>query len=488
MISLEQARGRIFSSENNIHVFADKVNNQGLKMTDRVNLRLRPTQFDYDYVEHFDFFAKSWISILPKLENEHDKQLIGWVLGRYVDDLAEKQKLDLDMTDQQRVKTIDLMTACYDHGDEKLKQQAKSFLEEEVDFIGDVSKMRSSKEWQSLWSFKFDRMIEGGALGEKLRKSVGEHMQLGIGGEKIIIDTVLSDEFIESHGELIKPYLKLMAEVAGLPVEISDDVVCSWLTLNRELLNKDGDEVYKGRLRRAVKKNIKSILEICSRSQEFGSQVILDLYKQFGITHFGRYSSDILIDQWNNRDNLSSGYGLWVGCYDDYNGSFYQNIDKIDLLSDDAAILGMKMRIIESRDKTSLAKRIYNLDKKYGENNKISFMVISGHGSADSVQLGNFGNTDSSITTADLYGRSANKMKKFYSQRMPVAFAACSTGIDGGIAQHYSIFTGGHAVGPRDVSSLDTISLARRKRGAIYFIGITYHYAQREDYLSGEKL
>ncbi|MBF0209188.1 MAG: hypothetical protein HQK53_20200, partial [Oligoflexia bacterium] len=116
-----------------------------------------------------------------------------------------------------------------------------------------------------------------------------------------------------------------------------------------------------------------------------------------------------------------------------------------------------------------LARRLKDLDDKYGEKNKISYIVVAGHGNKNSVRLGNgsvwknnqfyYGDEDL-MTIKDLQKKSAIKIKNYYTVNCPIAFLSCSTGVDDGIAVNYSsFFAGSLTIGPKFDSSDEEIHL-----------------------------
>jgi len=113
----------------------------------------------------------------------------------------------------------------------------------------------------------------------------------------------------------------------------------------------------------------------------------------------------------------------------------------------------MKLRVVEARGKVSVTKRIRDLVSHYGSDHKIQFMVVSGHGDSDSVQLGQYleNNDDWEVTIDDLKKGSVGRLKKFYHSQMPIVFWSCNTGALGGIADRYSAaVTDGITIGPKD--------------------------------------
>jgi len=189
------------------------------------------------------------------------------------------------------------------------------------------------------------------------------------------------------------------------------------------------------------------------------------LYKKFGITHFGRYPVDLLEEQIKQIEENTKPYGVMLSAYDDNNGAFYSDKQKIADFYESLKRLGYGMRIIEARNKFTIARRLLELDRKYGNYQKISFLVINGHGDKDSIQFGRtqFEQPQKFVNITDI--DKGARIDKIYKNNIPIAFIACSTGQENGIAQEFSKVIGGNITAPRFETALRNIQASKDENG-----------------------
>ncbi len=162
------------------------------------------------------------------------------------------------------------------------------------------------------------------------------------------------------------------------------------------------------------------------------------LNKQFGIKNFGRYPVELLIDQYDHREDTDVSYGIILNPADDYTGgqylkhhifgSLYRSLkDKIHL------------RVTECESRGDFVRRLNDLDTKYNskpeKNNKISLIYFGGHGSEDGISLGESGERQR-IRLKDLLGSRTGKIKQFFTKNCVAILASCSTGKAGGFAEN----------------------------------------------------
>lgn len=259
--------------------------------------------------------------------------------------------------------------------------------------------------------------------------------------------------------KVIKKRTDFLVGFLGLDEQMTNDMVNSWLTLDLR------QGVIKGNPKKILTDTVSDNL-FCLQmiKNRLGTEGINKLYTDYGITHFGRYPSDILIKQIEDED-INKPYGLWLGPWADWNGSFMHDMKDVRQINTDAQKLGYALKIIEARDKMSVVKRIIGLDKKFGDKNKIAFAVLGGHGDENSVFLGV--KPEDSLTSNDLKKESATRIRKYYGDKPPFLFNACSTGR--GIGPEYSNFGGGYSMSPDKEGVLSKVSLKKDITGVLFF-------------------
>lgn len=209
------------------------------------------------------------------------------------------------------------------------------------------------------------------------------------------------------------------------------------------------------------------------------------LYEEFGIRDFARYPTDLLIKQYNERNNTVLPYGVAVMPYQDYNGAFYNTKKALGNLSSKLADT-YTFRIVEAATPEEATQRLLMLRKRYGK--KIDFGLLGGHGSLDSIQLGNL---HSGVLNAEDLMDSVWKQKKrtpdvrFANRRpgalirhifqpdAPVALESCSTGGDKGIGQKFSEL-GLHIYAPSIDTSMSLFEPIFDENGKVKELNVKY--------------
>src|SRR3989344_5329498 len=174
--------------------------------------------------------------------------------------------------------------------------------------------------------------------------------------------------------------------------------------------------------------NISLILEM--ESVEPGS--VKTLSEQYGILEFGRYPLPLLRQQYKER-NASTPYGLIIFPRDDHNSGFQQVTNVLNSFHKELKPLGYSVKVIEVGDKIELARRLMELDQRFGERaGKIAFAVIGGHGTQNSIQLG-AGDTAGKqyIITPDVWKPRTRRAQSLLRDHAPMVLVSCSTGLGG---------------------------------------------------------
>lgn len=203
-------------------------------------------------------------------------------------------------------------------------------------------------------------------------------------------------------------------------------------------------------LPKALNKNLGNMMQI--EEQREGATKVL--YEQFGILNFGRYPYHCLLNQFDQRGDQSLPYGVLLYPENDHNGALFDNVFLWLLDADlkDEYFL----RIIEGGSKVDIARRLIQLKKTYGNNHKISFAIIGGHGTKDSIQ---FGGEDPihKLTTKDLLGRGAKKASEFFQPNPNIVLVSCETGTEGGISDQLADMLGASVIAPTVSTNIDSI-------------------------------
>lgn len=167
------------------------------------------------------------------------------------------------------------------------------------------------------------------------------------------------------------------------------------------------------------------------------------LHEECGITNFRRYPREMLIEQYNKREDADTPYGVICYPQSDHNGAFgnrsyeWQYLtESIDRLKSDGH--PVNIRFVEIENKRELFKNLARLDRRYGDKQKISFMLLGGHGTPNSIQLGPDEDESHKIRVEDIERISSEKLASYFKPDFTLMLESCSTGKNGGIAQKIS--------------------------------------------------
>ena len=204
-----------------------------------------------------------------------------------------------------------------------------------------------------------------------------------------------------------------------------------------------------------------------------------ELHSRFNISNFGRYPSEVLIDQYKRR-NEDIPYGIIIYPVGDHNGSFELSTQTIQKFFNDLKNSKYGMRIVEVGGKFGLAKNLIKLDQKYGLKNKISFRVIAGHGKKNHIQFGAltlknfFNNKNILLKKEDLSSPAGQKIDSFFEKGAPTVLLSCSTGEEGGIGQEISNKYDTDVVAPKKPFTHEDLHVSFEDDGKIK-LDVTYY-------------
>lgn len=199
------------------------------------------------------------------------------------------------------------------------------------------------------------------------------------------------------------------------------------------------------------------------------------LHDQFGIKVFGRYPAEILINQYDQRDNAEQPYGLVVTPRHDYSGAFYDLKETLRTLN--SRLEGNHLlRVVEATGPADLIKKLANLHRRYWlkpgtSRHKISFGLLGGHGSPVRIVLGDYNeNGVLSLFNLKSYIQGINRLHPliFFEKGATVILNSCSTGVEGGMAQHLANTTGLIFIGPNTDGAIWSIGLQEKSHTLIF--------------------
>lgn len=179
------------------------------------------------------------------------------------------------------------------------------------------------------------------------------------------------------------------------------------------------------------KKRIATDLEriISLEASEAGSTRVLT--KEFGIYHYYRYPEVMLLRQYRERNRADLPYGVVINAYSDYNGAFRNDSNNKELYTKLSILHNYKyaVRIMEAGSPNEIRKRLEYVNKKYGNEHKIAFAMLGGHGTRNGIRFGE-GIMSGKLYVGDLKGRggSLGQAGEFFEEHPTIILNSCSTG------------------------------------------------------------
>lgn len=198
------------------------------------------------------------------------------------------------------------------------------------------------------------------------------------------------------------------------------------------------------------------------------------LRTEFGIADFSRYPIDLLVWQFDNKDNPDIPYGILINPQADHNGAFYQDKFFLNTVFSELQGLGYGLRVYEAGKVRDIPRLFVRADERYGLKNKISFAIIGGHGEKNSIQLGiGIGgdiNLEYQLGRANTkIGRHLSSLKNYFIKNPSIILHSCSTGIDAGIGHEISAL-GGRVIAPDEDTYDIKVHVKKDKEGNLEFI------------------
>lgn len=197
------------------------------------------------------------------------------------------------------------------------------------------------------------------------------------------------------------------------------------------------NEKYKrGDFAMVIRKNFFAMREIM---KEVGIPGLQTLFSDFGISNFGRYNVQTLVEQVRHKDDTEKPYGIVIFPQSDWNGAFYDDGTLLENFRQELVPYGVGLKIIECKSKVRVFSRLEHLDEQYNSNgaNKMRFLIVGGHGSHERIQFGErnasvdyIGLNDFDMAQSAPTSRQAKaieKTKSMFAPDMPIALFSCST-------------------------------------------------------------
>lgn len=222
-----------------------------------------------------------------------------------------------------------------------------------------------------------------------------------------------------------------------------------------------------------VQANVECMVALETRRP--GSTAVLR--KEFGMENFARYLIEQMVDQFDKRDDRSRRYGIAVYPKSDHNGAFWIS-NRPGGRADDVVSLRTSLadkfylRIYEVGSRVGMARVLVGSKERYANHGagKIAFAIIGGHGTKDSIRLGDATET-TTLHATDLLGRGMGRAGgEYLEEGATILLRSCSTGAEGGIGQTLSRVLGVKVIAPDTPTYVEHMSMTSVLNGVPEFV------------------
>jgi hypothetical protein len=289
------------------------------------------------------------------------------------------------------------------------------------------------------------------------------------------VEVDILDLFNKKYPPFLEQRTKEIAVFFAKKLGLGKEIVGKWEKAKVQFgTDNEGKEIFY----ESYSRNIKA----AQRLNELKQGSPKELFDKFGIANFDRYDDQMLVHQLEAENN-DVPYGVVVFPESDWIGAFFQDATMLKRVSMTLEKNNYEMRIVEAASQLGMAKYLGRLNRKYApKGNKIDFIILGGHGSKSSVNLGEEAYPDNeppplpgAMTSEDDYQNALKEWQRnnvfkndnaekndrklnlqsddiengggpgvrraareWLSDNAPVVLFSCGTGIEGGFAQKVS--------------------------------------------------
>jgi hypothetical protein len=189
------------------------------------------------------------------------------------------------------------------------------------------------------------------------------------------------------------------------------------------------------------------------------------LVKDYGIKELYRYPEEVLLKQLED-EAVDQPYGVVMFARGDHNDAFdMQRLALTDLFEDTKGHHAIK--IFEVDSSFQAARHFIRLGDRY--THKISFAVIGGHGSPQSISYTEF----QQLGSRHFNSPGHKRVSDFFESTPTVVLVSCSTGAQGGIAEKLSDTFNATVIAPTVNTNLDKLHVRYEGERPIFEVKYT---------------
>lgn len=256
-------------------------------------------------------------------------------------------------------------------------------------------------------------------------------------GKRILANALLNNDYLGKFAEkeiVLQGYAHPGSNYLGEQKKFLADVIDAFGLKGEDSIKAWGQTFARDEQNYSAEftANFHSLLDIERKRPGIGAFLQLE----FGINDFARYPEELLIDQYDSKDRRDSmPCGVIINPRSDRNGAFYQYKELYGKLLNQAK---GKYRILawEVGDVRGL---INALNKTRRNQCPISFAIIGGHGTAESIEFTAGENqTKGKLNRKDLGRKGVSSVELAFTNNPTIILNSCGTGEVGGIGQGIS--------------------------------------------------
>jgi len=357
------------------------------------------------------------------------------LLEKHIDDCGEvfeEKKEDFLLLDRypgiEALKTLSI-AAEYSH-DPAAKKKALGYIENAIPAIIAQIKPSTENRYQFVKYIQplLQILSQGTIEAKNQAKQILLTMLQSSSGEDII------NIFTPTH-EISRSYLRtyendvfsaIQSHLSNFNID-PEGMMSQWKSSDKQISDHT-KQMWRFRAR-----TIPAALRTLSELESHHPDVAKTLQEEFGLSNFFWYPSDMLIRQYEERENHDKPYGVvWAPKIDEQNwvsGSMPAIHDLFANTNEDVSI-----RFMEAKRKdgpSGIGKRLDDFHERYyagGEGHKISFMIMLGHSflsATDTIHFGDEWNEGGYLRTSDLRKPTVQKYVDYFTPNPSLILASC---------------------------------------------------------------
>ncbi len=234
-----------------------------------------------------------------------------------------------------------------------------------------------------IFAANFDRLMEAPQLSDREANEVVKHIRASTTSQQIralvraaVTPTAFSRRFPKPVDSILNLTIlgnntyerpaRMAAILDELTGEQSTEVLSAWHDSrhNHQNQSNGSEAVY-----------FEHFSAVC-KLEQLRPGITKILIDRYGIYSFARYPLDLLVEQYDTRDEKDVPYSTFVVSREDHSGAILTLKDKVALAHKQGTALGLRLKISEAKDPEGIINSINSLASYHGQ---ISCALLVGH-------------------------------------------------------------------------------------------------------------